>query len=76
MQPLSIIAAMGFLGLMSVVGALMTVMSSRRMLRAVGSPIGRHRVQVMLTGNALLLTVGLAVLALGIRGIYRLIWVA
>ncbi|MBF8267760.1 MAG: hypothetical protein HW388_1268 [Dehalococcoidia bacterium] len=75
MRPLSIVAAFAFLGMFSTMGALMTVMGSRRMFKLAGSPsllTGR----VTLPVYAFLLTLGLVVLALGIRGIYRLIWVA
>ena len=75
MQPLSIVAAMGFLGFMSMTGALMVVMGSRRMLRLAENP-SLLMVRVTLPANAFLLILGLLVMTLGIRGIYRLIWIA
>ena len=75
MQPLSIVAAMGFLGIMSMVGALMVVMGSRRMLKLAENP-SLLMVRVTMPANAFLLILGLLVMTLGIRGIYRLIWVA
>ena len=75
MQPLSIVAAMGFLGVMSVLGALMLIIGSRRMLRLAEHPT-LLMVRVTLPANAFLLILGLLVMTLGIRGIYRLIWVA
>ena len=74
MQPLSIVAAFGLLGMVSMVGALMVVMSSRRMLRIAGEP-SIIMARVTLPANVLLLTLGLLILALGVRGMYRLIWV-
>ena len=75
MQPLSIVAAFGFLGMLSMIGALMMVVSSRRMFKVAGNP-SLLMSRVTLPANTLLLTLGLAVLTLGIRGIYRLIWIA
>lgn len=75
MQPLSIIIAMGLLGVMSVAGSLMVVIGFRRMFRLAENP-SLLMVRVILPANAFLLVLGLLVMTLGIRGIYRLLWVA
>lgn len=74
MQPLAIVVVMGLLGMLSIVGALMMVMGSRRLFVLAEKP-SLLMVRMVLPTNAFLFTLGLLVMALGLRGIYRLIWV-
>lgn len=81
MQLLSFVIAFSFLGLVSVLGALMVIASSRRLLSLVGGPgfslqsSRQQRMAARVTISLVLLALGLFILAVGIRGIYRVIWV-
>ncbi|MBI4203191.1 MAG: hypothetical protein HY532_08785 [Chloroflexi bacterium] len=84
MHPLSFVIAFGVLGMFSLVGALMMVMSSKRLFKQLaGSPVlaGQHIMErrsgmkVLAAIDAFLLTVGIILLTLGVRGIYGVIWV-
>ncbi|MBI4336312.1 MAG: hypothetical protein HY683_00585 [Chloroflexi bacterium] len=78
MPLLSIVLAIAFLGLLSLIGALLVVWSTRVVFREASAPVPIRRGRGAVTIWALLqlwaFVVGLALLGLGLRGIYRVFW--
>lgn len=76
MHPLSIVIAFGFLGMLTVIGAQLSILSSRSLWKQVTPALSFQpsRKISKASVSGLLLALGLFLLVLGVQGIYRLIW--
>ena len=76
MHPLSIVIAFGFLGMLTVIGAQLSILSSRWLWKQVTPALSfqQSRNISKASVSGLLLALGLFLLVLGVQGIYRLIW--
>ncbi len=77
MHPLSIIISFAFLGMLVIFGTQLSVLSVRKLQGEVVpvASLQATRTSLKVSVSGVLLALGLLLIAVGVRGIYRLLWV-